>query len=103
MISVDMHYYLGPRLADEGADILVTVAAWKAFGAGWYETDTVENATRANRWHVVSNEVGSGGHVESYGHSRVISPDGDIVADTGSEEGMVIVETDLSIDVTAEK
>jgi WD40 repeat protein len=103
MISVDMHHYLGPRLADEGADLLVTVASWKAFGGGWYETDTIANATRANRWHVISNQVGSAGHVADYGHSRVVSPDGDVVADTGSEEGMVIVETDLLIDVTAER
>jgi predicted amidohydrolase len=103
MISLDMHHYLGPRLADEGADLLVTVASWKASGGGWYETDTVANATRANRWHVVSNQVGSGGHVADYGHSRVISPDGFVVADTGSEDGMVVVETDLLMDVTAEE
>jgi predicted amidohydrolase len=97
MICADMNFRVGPELADEGADLLVTVAGWKAFGGWMYERDTRTNATLANRWHIISNQVGSGGHVADYGHSRVITPDGNIVADTGSEEGMVIVETDLLI------
>jgi uncharacterized protein (TIGR02145 family) len=94
MICADMFFDVGPALARKGAELLVAVAGWKAYGGGTYELKTVANAVDANRWLVISNQVGSGGHVADYGHSRVISPDGDIVADTGTEEGMVIVEID---------
>jgi len=103
IICWDMVYLVGPELADEGADLLVTIAAWKAFGGSDYEKQTKKTAYNAKRWHVISNQVGSGGHVADYGHSRVVDPDGNIIADTGSEEGMVIVETDLLIDAKDEK
>ena len=51
----------------------------------------------ARRWHVVANQVGPVGYAEDYGHSRIVHPSGDIVADTGGEEGMVVAEVDLAI------
>jgi hypothetical protein len=30
------------------------------------------------------------GHATDYGHSRIINPDGVVVADTGAQEGMVV-------------
>jgi predicted amidohydrolase len=104
LICIDMYYRLGPKLAENGADLLVTVSGWPGgrYGAE-YENATVINATIAERWHIISNLVGSAGNVQDYGHSRVIDPNGDIVADTGSEERMVIAETDLLIDAKPER
>jgi predicted amidohydrolase len=42
--------------------------------------------------------VGSVGYAEDYGHSRIIHPNGEIVADTGGREGMVIADIDLTVD-----
>jgi len=94
-----MYFNLGIVLAGQGADLLVTVASWLGGGSGLYDRVTRQNAYLARRWYVVSNQVGSAGHMIGYGHSRIVAPDGDIIADTGGEEGMVIGETDIMIDV----
>jgi predicted amidohydrolase len=94
-ICIDMAHMFGPRLAARGADLLVTVSAWPRVGSDRYEEFTVQNAVEAQSWHVVSNQVGPVGYGEDYGHSRIVHPDGEIVADTGEREGMAIAEIDL--------
>jgi predicted amidohydrolase len=94
-ICIDMAHMLGPKLAVRGADLLVTVSAWPRDGSDRYEKFTVQNAVEAQRWHVVSNQVGPVGYGEDYGHSRIVHPSGEIVADTGGREGMVVAEIDL--------
>ena len=96
-ICIDMAHMLGPRLAAKGADLLVTVSAWPRQAGDSYERFTVDNATEARRWHVVSNQVGLVGHGEDYGHSRIVHPDGEIVADTGGREGIAVAEIELRI------
>jgi predicted amidohydrolase len=88
---------LGPKLVARGADLLVTASAWPRVAGDSYEKHTVRNAVEAQRWHVVSNQVGPVGYAEDYGHSRVIHPNGEIVADTCGREGMVIAEVDLYV------
>lgn len=96
-ICIDMAHMLGSRLAAKGADLLVTVSAWPQQAGDLYERFTVDNAAEVRLWHVVSNQVGLVGHGEDYGHSRIVNPDGEIVADTGGREGMAIAEIDLRI------
>lgn len=103
LICADMHAHLGPKLANEGADILVTVSAWPDYMGELYEKDTKQNAIEAQRWHVVSNQVGSVGDLLDYGHSRIIDPNGNIVIDTDQKEGLVIAETDLLINLSFTK
>jgi predicted amidohydrolase len=88
----------GPRLAAAGADFLLTVTGWWASDAALYDPATTLNASRANRWHVVADQVGLIGYVWTYGHSRVVDPQGRILCDTGSSEGLVTWETDILID-----
>lgn len=92
IICFDMAFQLGSELAKEGANLLVTVSAWPAFGGKMYERVTIENAANNNLWHIVSNQVGSVGHTQDYGHSRVVDPNGNIIADTGDIEGLIIVK-----------
>lgn len=90
----------GPRLAAAGAEFLVTVTG---YWTGWddlYDLATTGNASLANRWHVVANQVGRIGYLVCIGHSRIVDPLGRIVCDTGAGEGMVIWETDLLTDAT---
>jgi predicted amidohydrolase len=88
----------GPRLAAQGAVLLVTSAGWWSEVGGLYEDATKGTAQLAIRWHVVANQVGRVGYVQDYGHSRVVDPWGRIVCDTGAKEGMVVWSTDLLID-----
>ena len=97
MICIEMMYEFGPPLAKAGAELLVTVSAWPESGGGLYDDFTVSNAEKASCWHIVANQVGNVGHAVDYGHSRIIDPTGAIVADTGSEEGMVVCETGILI------
>ena len=96
-ICIDMKHLLGPKLAARGADLLVTASAWPRVSGDNYEKFTVQNAVEAQRWHVVSNQVGPVGCGEDYGHSRIVHPKGEVVADTGGREGMVVAEIDLFV------
>jgi len=101
VICADMFRNLGPVLAKEGAELLVTASAWPANAGESYEQSTKRNASQAQLWHIVSNQIGAVGQATDYGHSRVIDPNGNIIADTGQKEGMIIVETGLLIDMPA--
>ena len=89
----------GPILTRKGAKLLVTISAWPSTQPWIYDDGTQRNASESQRWHIVSNQVGSVGHTTNYGHSRIIDPDGNIVADTGPNEGIVIAETNLLIEI----
>ena len=98
MICIEMGAYPGLVLANQGADLLVTSSGWPVdYGGGW-DQYTTGNASQAKRWHVVSNQVGAAGHINGYGHSRVVDPNGRIVCDTGAMEGLVMWATDILID-----
>jgi len=99
MICAEMALYPGPGLAGQGADLLVTSSAWWNSVANNWDLFTVGNATQSKRWHVVSQQLGTVGHAQVYGHSRVIDPKGAIVCDTGAMAGLVIWSTDILIDV----
>lgn len=98
IICIDMYYFVGDRVAKEGAELIATASAWPASSGGLYEDRSRQNALRNHLWHIVSNQVGTVGHAVDYGHSRIIDPKGNIIVDTGQKEGMVIAETDLLID-----
>ena len=98
MICIEMWHDMGLKLAEDGADFLVTVSAWPSSGGDIFEDVSIKNALEAGRWHFVSNQVGSVGHAIDYGHSRIVAPSGVVVDDTGGVEGMVIVKTDILID-----
>ncbi len=97
LICADMFTEFGPKLAAEGADFLVTASAWISGAGGTYESLTKGNAYESRRWHIVADQVGQIGHVTGYGHSRIIDPTGVVVADTGAQEGMVIVDIGVSL------
>jgi len=98
IICIDMYYFIGDKVAKEGAELIATASAWPASSGSLYEDRSRQNALRNHLWHIVSNQVGTVGHAVDYGHSRIIDPNGNIIADTGQKEGIVITETDLLID-----
>jgi len=90
MICIEMSFGYGRILAEEGADFLVTVSAWPRFAGHIFDEVSVSNAVENGCWHIVSNQVGVVGHAVDYGHSRIVAPNGKVIADTGSEEGLAI-------------
>jgi predicted amidohydrolase len=90
--------YPGSVLANQGADLLVTSAAWLSGDGSSWESFTKGNASQAKRWHVVSDQVGGAGHVNFYGHSQVVDPKGKVLCDTGAGQGLVMWATDILID-----
>jgi predicted amidohydrolase len=91
--------FTGPRLAAAGADLLVTITGWWTNDAALYDPATTLDASLANRWHVVADQVGRVGYVQCYGHSRIVDPLGRIVCDGGPTQGMVVWATDRVIDI----
>lgn len=92
-----MYFNYGVNLGAKGVDLMVNVSAWPSESGDLY-TQSAETTARACKcWHVVANQVGTVGY-ERYGHSRIIDADGTVIADTGSDEGMVIAQTGLFID-----
>ena len=89
MICIEMSYGYGRILIAEGADFLVTVSAFPRFAGHIFDEVSVSNAVENGCWHIVSNQVGVVGHAVDYGHSRIVTPNGEMIADTGAEEGMV--------------
>jgi len=90
---------LGRTLAEAGAGFLVTISA-SSSGGGVYDTVSRRNAVEASRWHIMANQVGTAGYSTVYGHSRIVDPNGLIVADTGAEEGMVIATINIPVHLT---
>jgi predicted amidohydrolase len=102
MICAEMYSgwnYPGPVLASQGSDLLVTSSAWWTSVAWAWDLMTVTNAVLAGRWHVVSQQVGTIGHAQCYGHSRAVDPLGRIVCDSGATVGMVLWATDRVTDI----
>jgi len=92
--------YPGPVLARQGAELLVSSSAWWNSVAASWDYVTVANAVQSKRWHVVSQQVGTIGHAQCYGHSQIVDPSGRIVRDTGATEGLVMWPTDIMIDAS---
>jgi len=98
MICIEMAFEYGPRLAEVGADLLVTVSAWPKSAGETYDRVTKQNAIKAACWHVVANQIGQVGHATDFGHSRIVDPSGNLICDTGFNEGMVIGRIPLLVD-----
>ena len=101
MTCIEMAFNYGEKLAAKGADLIVTVSGWPANGGAYYDSFAAKNALACNCWHIVSNQVGAVGYGSMYGHSVVITPRGEVVVTTGSEQGMVVTEIAYQVDSSA--
>jgi predicted amidohydrolase len=81
-----MYFEYGADLGKEGADLLVTASAWPAMAGGEYERAAVQNASKCNCWHVVSDQTGKVGYATDYGHSSIIDPNGKVIAEKKTED-----------------
>ena len=86
------------RLANAGADFLVSGSLWFTGQEGSWDQYTKGDAIETKRWYVATDQVGPVGHLITIGRSRVVDPLGRIVCDTGAKEGLVVCSMDLIID-----
>jgi predicted amidohydrolase len=90
MICVEMSHGYGKRLAEAGAQLIATVSAWTGDHGWLFEEYAAQNAIESGCWHVIANQGGTVGQTWDYGHSRIVAPDGTLIASTGKDEGMVV-------------
>jgi len=89
---------LARALALEGAELIaIPMAFGAARGPTIYEVATRARAIENNLFIVTSDQIGRSGELQFYGHSRVVSPLGEVLLDLGEEEGPGVVELDLSL------
>lgn len=102
IVGIEMFSETGTLLAGNGAEFLVNVSAWpgdSSFDRKLYNNLTEKIARDNGLWHIVANQIDGGEHWSSYGHARIVDPNGLIIGDTGAQEGMVVATTDIVIDV----
>jgi predicted amidohydrolase len=97
---------LARTLALKGAEVALMSTAWPMKGHdrgddyhGFVMDLTVKaNAFFNQMWVVISNHCEKGAYsadLDYYGNSQIVDPWGRVVADSGDEEGLVLLETDV--------
>ena len=85
-------------LIDAGAKTVVTPAAWPAARVEHWRLLTTCRAVEEQVVLIACNAVGvQAGDVELAGHSRVVDPWGEVLAEAGTDESVTLVDVDLSI------
>ncbi len=93
-------------LTTRGAQLITGSAAWPMKGTsrefdyyGWcLEVAAASGALFNQVWCIVSNQCTAGaydGKIDYYGHSRIVAPDGLVMAEAGWEEGLVLATADI--------
>lgn len=102
-ICYDLRFpYLHRILAKAGADIILVPSAFSAVtGAAHWETLLRARAIETGCFVIAAAQTGmhsaqSGKSRETYGHSLVVSPWGDVLADAGTICGITLVDFDLN-------
>ena len=85
------------RLLDIGAETVVVPAAWPAARLAHWQLFTAARAVEEQVFVLACNAVGTQrGGVELAGHSRIVDPWGEVVAEGGSEECTVTADIDTA-------
>ncbi|MFQ6117307.1 MAG: carbon-nitrogen hydrolase family protein [Candidatus Bipolaricaulia bacterium] len=88
---------LARALALDGAELIALPMAFGAARGKIYETATRARAIENNLFIITANQVGRSGEFAFYGHSRAVSPLGEVLLDLGTEEGCGVVELDFDL------
>lgn len=82
------------RLVDAGAESVIVPAAWPAARLDHWRLLTSARAVEQQVIVVATNATGEHGGVAIAGHSRVIGPWGETLAEAGTDEGITWAEVD---------
>lgn len=98
------------ELALQGAQILIMPTAWPITKPGadpesdpigqYYDLLDRVRAFENQAWFISSDMSGNHGDHEYYGHSRIVSLEGNTIAECGSTEGMAIAEINVQKEIT---
>lgn len=88
-------------LVDAGAETVVVCAAWPAARLAHWRLFTSCRAVEEQVVLIACNAVGQQAGVQLGGHSRIVTPWGDILAEAGDEEGITFAEVDTSVIASA--
>lgn len=97
MICYDIRFpELARKLALEGAQILFVPAEWPNPRLHHWRTLLMARAIENQMYVVSSNRVGTSGTTEFFGHSMIINPWGEVLAEGGENEAIIEYTIDLS-------
>ncbi|WP_027090805.1 carbon-nitrogen family hydrolase [Cohnella thermotolerans] len=98
MICYDIRFpELARRLALDGAKVLFVPAEWPHPRLHHWRTLLQARAIENQMYVVACNRVGVSGETHFFGHSMVVDPWGEIVAEAGEEETILTAEIDLTL------
>jgi len=96
MICFDLRFpELARRLALEGARMLLVPAQWPHPRLHHWRTLLMARAIENQLWVIGCNRVGESGAVRFFGHSMVVDPWGETVAEAGEDETILTAQIDL--------
>lgn len=84
-------------LVDRGAEQISVCAAWPAARLAHWRLFTSVRAVEQQAWVLACNAVGEQSGVVLGGHSRVIDPWGEVVAEAGNDEGFLYADVDTAL------
>jgi predicted amidohydrolase len=84
------------ELVEAGAELVLVPAAWPAARLDHWRLLSSARAVDTQTYVIACNSCGSQSGVELGGHSRVVDPWGEVVAEAGTEEQVLIVDIDPS-------
>lgn len=83
-------------LVDQRVEIVVVPAAWPAARLAHWRLLVQARAVENLMVVIACNAVGTQGDIELAGHSMIVGPWGDVIAEGGDQEGVVSAEVDVS-------
>jgi omega-amidase len=97
LICYDIRFpELTRKMALAGAKVLFVPAEWPKPRLNHWRTLLIARAIENQMYVVACNRVGISGTTEFFGHSLVIDPWGEVIAEAGEEEGILRATLDLS-------
>lgn len=98
LICYDIRFpELSRKLALEGAKMLFVPAEWPHPRLHHWRTLLTARAIENQMFVIACNRMGTSGTSEFFGHSMIIDPWGEVVAEAGEEETIIRAEIDLSL------
>ena len=95
MICFDLRFpELARRLAAEGVRVLFVPAQWPHPRMHHWRTLLMARAVENQIWTVGCNRVGESGGTRFFGHSLVVDPWGEVVAEAGEDETLLTAQID---------
>jgi predicted amidohydrolase len=82
------------RLLDGGATLFLVPAAWPAARVGHWSLLGRARALENQAWLLACNTAGTHARTPMGGHSQVVSPSGEVVAEAGEGEEVLVAEID---------